>query len=72
MDKTEACLYIIDFFFIKVYTLELFFKRFYVFMRDTDKDIGRGRSSLLAGTLMQGMIPGPWDNDLSQRQMLNH
>ena len=23
------------------------------------------------GSLMQGWIPGPWDHDLSQRQMLH-
>ena len=41
-------------------------------MRDTEKgrDIGRGKSGLLAGSLMQDSIPGPWDHALSQRQML--
>ena len=24
-----------------------------------------------AGSLIQGLIPGPWDHDLSPRQMLN-
>ena len=42
-------------------------------MRDTerDRDIGRGRGRLPAGSLMQDWIPGPQDHDLSQRQMLN-
>ena len=56
---------------------DFFFKDFiYLFMRDTERtrDIGRGRSRLPAGTgnLMQDLIPGPWDHDLSQRQTLNH
>ena len=43
-------------------------------MRDIEKgrDIDRGRSMLPAGSLMRDSIPGPWDHDLSQRQMLNH
>ena len=44
-------------------------------MRDTQResrDIGRGRSRLPVGSLMQDLIPGPWDHDLSQRQTLNH
>ena len=39
-------------------------------MRDTyterSRDIGRERSRLPAGNLMQDLIPGPWDHDLSQ------
>ena len=36
-------------------------------MRDTERgrDIGRGRSRLCAGS------PGPWDHNLTRRQMLN-
>ena len=45
-------------------------------MRDTKReaktDIGRRRSRLPTESLMQDSIPGPWDHDLSQRQMLNH
>ena len=40
-----------------------FFLRFCLFMGDT----GRGRSRLPARSLMQDLIPGPWDHDLSQR-----
>ena len=42
-------------------------------MRDTKRarDIGRRRSRLLAGSPMWDSIPGPWDYNLSQRQMLN-
>ena len=38
-------------------------------MRDTERgrDIGRGRSRLPMGSLMQNSIPGPWDHTLSQR-----
>ena len=36
------------------------------------RDIGRGRSKLPAGNLRQNSIPGPWDHDLGQRQMVNH
>ena len=52
----------------------LFFLIFHLFMRDTERgrDIGRGRSRLHAGNLMQDSIPGPQDHDLSQRQTLNH
>ena len=41
-------------------------------MKDTGRDIGRGRSRLPAGSLMQDLIPGPRDHDLSWRQTLNH
>ena len=45
-------------------------------MRDTHRergrDIVRGRSRLPMGSLMQDSIPGPWDHDLSQKQILNH
>ena len=40
--------------------------------RERDKDIGRGRSRLPAGTLMWDSISGPQDHALSQRQRLNH
>ena len=53
----------------------LFFKiYFYLFMRGTerDRDIGRRRSRLPVGSLMQDSIPGLWDHNLSQRQTLNH
>ena len=55
--------------------MQCFFLRFYLFIheRHTERgrDIGRGRSRLPVGSLMQGSIPGPWDHDLSQRQTLN-
>ena len=45
------------------------------FMRDTEtergRDIGRGRSRLHAGSLMQDLIPRFGDHALSWRQMLN-
>ena len=37
-----------------------------------DRDIGRGKSRLHAGSPMWDLIPGLQDHDLSQRQMLNH
>ena len=53
---------------------KFFLKRFYLFMRDTERgrDIGRGRSRLPAGSLMWDLIPGPRVHTLSQRQTLNH
>ena len=36
------------------------------------RDVGRGRRRLPARSLMQDLIPGPQNHDLSQRQMLNH
>ena len=41
-------------------------------MRDREADTGRGRSGLPAGSPMWASIPGPQDDNLSQRQMLNH
>ena len=43
-------------------------------MRDTERgrDIGRRRSRLSAGGLMQDWTPGLQDHDLNGRQMLNH
>ena len=49
---------------------KIFFFQFYLFMRDTER--GRGKSRFPAGSSMRDSIPGPWDGDLSQRQMLNH
>ena len=54
---------------------EIFFKkRFYLFIcerhRERSRDIGRGRSRLPVGSLMQDSIPGPLDHYLSQRQIL--
>ena len=47
------------------------FFKFYLFIHEThiqrSRDIGRGRSRLLAGSLIQDSIPGPWDQDLSWR-----
>ena len=40
--------------------------------RKRGRDIGRGRSRLPVGSLMQDSIPGPQDHDLSQKQTLNH
>ena len=52
----------------------LFLDFIYLFMRDTQREAetqGRGRSRLPVGSPMQDSIAGPWDHDLSQRQMLN-
>ena len=52
-----------------------FFKILFIYSWETqrkDRDIGRGRSRLLTGSLMWDSILGPRDHDLSQRQMLNH
>ena len=49
----------------------LFLDFIYLFMRDnreSDRDIGRGRSRFLTGSLLGDWIPGRWDHDLSQRQ----
>ena len=52
------------------------FLRFYLFTherhRDRGRNIGRGRSRLLVGSPMWDSTPGPWDHNLSQRQMLDH
>ena len=40
--------------------------------RERSRDIGRGKSRLHAGSPMWDSIPGPGDQTLSQRQMLNH
>ena len=39
--------------------------------REKGRDVGRGRSTLQAGSPMWDSIPGPQDHDLSRRQMLN-
>ena len=53
-----------------------FFLRFYLFIherhREKGRDIGRGRSRLPVGSLMQDLIPERGDHDLGQRQSLNH
>ena len=49
-----------------------FKKRFYLFIHARDRDLGRGRSRLPVGSLMQDSVSGPWDHDLNQRQMLKH
>ena len=53
-----------------------FFKILILFIHERhaerSRDIGRGRSKLPVGSLMQDSIPGPWDRNLSQRQTLNH
>ena len=43
-------------------------------MRHTERgrDIGRGRSRLLKGSPMWDLIPGPRDQALSLRQILNY
>ena len=40
--------------------------------RERGRDTGRGRSRFPRGSLLWDSIPGPWDHDLSQRQMFNH
>ena len=54
----------------------LFLKIFYLFIhyRHTERgrDIGRRRSRLPEETPMWNSIPGLWDHDASQRQMLNY
>ena len=40
--------------------------------RERGRDMGRGKSRLPAGNSMWDLIPGPQDQALSQRQMLNH
>ena len=57
-------------------SFRFFFLRFYLFIHERhterSRDIGRGRSRLPTGSLMQDSIPGAWDHTLSQRQTLNH
>ena len=35
------------------------------------RDTGRGKSRFPEGSQMLDLIPGPWDHDLSQRQVPN-
>ena len=53
---------------------DFFFLRFYLFMRDTEREAetGRGRSRLPIGSPMLDSILGSWAHALSRRQMLNH
>ena len=64
---------------LSIFVLQVFFFFFikdfiYLLMRDRERgrDIGSGRRRLPTGSLMWDSIPGLWDHDLSQRQMLNH
>ena len=54
----------------------VFFLIFYLFIherhRERGRDIGRGRSRLPKGSLVQDSIPGSQDHHLSQRQRVNH
>ena len=53
--------------------LKTFLKRFYLFMRETERgrSTGRGRSRLHTGSPTWDLIPGLQDHALSQRQALN-
>ena len=57
---------------IQVFLDFFFLFRFHLFIHKRGRDIGRGRSRLPAGSLMQDSILGPQHQDLSQRQPLNH
>ena len=56
--------------------LNPFFKKdfTYLFMKDIERgrDMGRGRSRLPVGNWMRNLIPGPQDQNLGQRQTLDH
>ena len=63
---------------IVIYFFNLFLKIFYIFIwqklqvgREIGRERGGSRLPAWAESLMQGLIPGPWDHDLSQRQRLN-
>ena len=60
----------LHFYYFLFYFLKILFihKRHRERGRDTDRE----RSMLPVGSLIWDLIPGPWDHDLSQRQMLNH
>ena len=60
-----------DFFLLSGFFL--FVKIFiYLFERAQPGGATEGEAgNLLSREPMQGLIPGPWDHDLSQRQMLN-
>ena len=57
--------------------IEYFFNISFIYLRETEhKRVDRQRKNekqtpYWAGSLMWGLIPGPWDHDLSLRQMLN-
>ena len=55
-----------DLFFIVFlfFFLRFFFLRFYLFIHERGRDIGRGRSRLPVGSLLQDSIPGPQDHNL--------
>ena len=40
--------------------------------KERGRDLGRGEADSLTGETDAGLIPGPQDHNLSQRQMLNH
>ena len=60
--------YFILFYLFYYFILLIFLKRFYLFMRDTEKerrrDTGRGRSRLHAGSPTPDSIPGLQDHTL--------
>ena len=58
-------------FCLLVYKSFFLFLRFHVFIHERHTEVGRGRNRLPTRSL-QDTIPGPWDHDLSQKQMLNH
>ena len=57
---------VVLFFFFKIFIC-LFERENEQGERQREKQIPHG-----AGKPTQGWIPGPWDHDLSQRQLLNH
>ena len=58
-------------FFDMLMWVVFFFLRFYLFMRDTERERQRHRQRELAGSPMWDLILGLQDHTLSQRQMLN-
>ena len=48
-----------------------FFLKIYLFMRNTERERGRGRSRLHSGSPTRDSIPGLQDHALGQRQALN-
>ena len=52
-----------------------FLKILFIYLREREHECGEGQREKQtpcgAGSLMQGSIPGPWDRDLSLRQMFN-
>ena len=57
-----------------IFPFFLFLKILFIHERhiQRDKDTGRGRRRLPAGSLMWYLIPGPLNHDPSQRQLFNH